>query len=207
MLLTTYMEMKASPAGAPLSNPLAEVRIERETLGPADYLDIWRSVGEPLRWDGRLGMSPLALHAFLGAPTTHLYILRRNESPIGLCEFDRAGEADIELTHFGLIPQAQGRRLGPYLLDQHCAGSGPCRPGASGSTPIPRIIPARSPRIGAQVSPYTNAASNEAERSAADGGAADQQRTALGGAKAGHRATRTVRASYDVQVPAVRAET
>jgi ribosomal protein S18 acetylase RimI-like enzyme len=117
MLLTTYMEMKASPAGAPLSNPLAEVRIERETLGPADYLDIWRSVGEPLRWDGRLGMSPLALHAFLGAPTTHLYILRRNESPIGLCEFDRAGEADVELTHFGLIPQAQGRRFGPYLLD------------------------------------------------------------------------------------------
>lgn len=116
-LLTTYMEMTTRPARAPLSNPLADARIERETLAPADYLDIWRSVGEPLLWDGRLAMSPQALHVFLTAPTTHLYILRRNDSPIGLCEFDRAGEADVELTHFGLIPQAQGRGLGPYLLD------------------------------------------------------------------------------------------
>jgi ribosomal protein S18 acetylase RimI-like enzyme len=116
-LLTTYMELMALPDRAPLSSPLAEARIDRETLAPADYLDIWRSVGEPLLWDGRLGMSALALHAFLTAPTTHLYVLRYNGSPIGLCEFDRVGEADVELTHFGLIPQAQGRRLGPYLLD------------------------------------------------------------------------------------------
>ena len=116
-LVTTYMEMTAPPAGAPLSNPLADASIERETLAPADYLDIWRSVGEPLLWGGRLGMSPQALHTFLTAPTTRLYIVRRNDSPIGLCEFDRAGETEVELTHFGLIPPEQGRRLGSYLLD------------------------------------------------------------------------------------------
>ena len=117
LLLTTYMEITAPPRGAPRSSHFADARIERETLAPADYLDIWRSVGDPLLWDGRLGMSPKALHAFLTAPTTRLYIVRCKDSPIGLCEFDRAGEPDVELTHFGLIPQAQRRQLGPYLLD------------------------------------------------------------------------------------------
>ena len=116
-LLTTYMEMMAPPTGAPLSKPLREARIERETLAPDAYLRIWRSVGEPLGWDGRLQMSLNDLHAFLMAPATHLYILRLNSAPIGLCEFDRAGGPEVELTHFGLIPQVQGRGLGPYLLD------------------------------------------------------------------------------------------
>lgn len=74
-LLTTYMEMTVLLARAALSSSLADARIERETLAPADYLDIWRSVGEPLLWDGRLCMSPQSLHVFLTAPTTHLYIL------------------------------------------------------------------------------------------------------------------------------------
>lgn len=116
-LLITYMEMTVPPTGAPLSNPVREASIERETLTLDAYLEIWRSVGEPMGWDGRLRMSRDDLHAFLTAPTTHLYILRLNSAPIGLCEFDRAGEAEVELTNFGLVPQAQGRGLGPYLLD------------------------------------------------------------------------------------------
>jgi GNAT superfamily N-acetyltransferase len=43
--------------------------------------------------------------------------LRLEREPVGLCEFDGVGKGDIELKHFGLIPGAQGYRLGPYLLD------------------------------------------------------------------------------------------
>jgi ribosomal protein S18 acetylase RimI-like enzyme len=116
-LLTTYMEMTAPPAGARVPCPLTEAEITREAPPPETYLAIWRSVGDPLGWDGRLQMSRDDLAAFLRRATTHLYILRLGSLPVGLCEFEGVGGAEVELTNFGLIPSAQGRRLGPYLLD------------------------------------------------------------------------------------------
>jgi ribosomal protein S18 acetylase RimI-like enzyme len=44
--------------------------------------------------------------------------LRVDGEAAGLCEFTAVGQPVVELTHFGLIPAFQGRRLGPYLLDQ-----------------------------------------------------------------------------------------
>jgi GNAT superfamily N-acetyltransferase len=35
---------------------------------------------------------------------------------LGICEFDRTDFPQIELQNFGLIPRAQGRGLGPWLL-------------------------------------------------------------------------------------------
>jgi ribosomal protein S18 acetylase RimI-like enzyme len=92
-------------------------RVGKETLAPASYLALWRRVGEPLGWDERLLMSPGALQEFLDRPTTWVYVLRLDGAPMGLCEFDGVGRAEVELTHFGLVPEAQGKRLGPYLLD------------------------------------------------------------------------------------------
>lgn len=57
------------------------------------------------------------LLAFLRSDSTALYILRHGGRSVGLCEFEGVGERDLELKHFGLIPEVQGRRLGPYLLD------------------------------------------------------------------------------------------
>jgi len=62
-------------------------------------------------------MSPSDLQEILSNPTTHVYILRLNGSAIGLCEFEGVGQANVELTNFGLIREAQGQRLGLYLLD------------------------------------------------------------------------------------------
>ena len=116
-LLVTYMQMRVRPAGEPLPSPVENAVLAPERLEAEQFLSLYRAVGEPLRWDQRLRMPADDLDAFLRSPSTAIYILRVGGRAVGLCEFDRIDTADIELTHFGLIPEMQGRRLGPYLLN------------------------------------------------------------------------------------------
>ncbi len=116
-LLVTYMEMRGRPTGEPLPVPVESAAFALERLTAEQFLPLYRAVGEPLRWDQRLRMPADALDTFLRSPSTAVYVLRVGGLAVGLCEFDRVDTADIELTHFGLIPEMQGRRLGPYLLN------------------------------------------------------------------------------------------
>lgn len=116
-LLVTYMEQLAPPQGGALSSPLAAAGIAEERPDADDYLSLYQSIGMPLQWDERLRMTREGLLAFLRTRSTALYILRHDGQSVGLCEFVGVGEKDVELKHFGLVPDVQGRRLGPYLLD------------------------------------------------------------------------------------------
>lgn len=117
-LLVTYMEQVVPPRGAALSPPVAAVRIAKEVLDVEGYLQLYQSVGESLQWDERLRMPRDELATFLLSCCTALYILRHEGQPVGLCEFEGIGAPEVELKHFGLIPDVQGRGLGPYLLDR-----------------------------------------------------------------------------------------
>mgnify|MGYP001596740614 CR=1 FL=1 len=117
-LLVTYMELCAPPAGrAPLPAPVAGLAFRAERLPVEDYLALYREIGTPLTWDSRLDMAQEDLAHFLSAASTAIFILRENGQAVGLCEFDAVETPDIELTHFGLVPAAYGRRIGPFLLD------------------------------------------------------------------------------------------
>src|SRR5579863_3407370 len=117
-LLVTYLEMTAPPAEPALVAPENALAIARETVDRAAYLDLYRAVGGPFQWDQRLRMPTSELDRILRDPATHLFVFRRNGEAIGLCELNGVGEPEIELANFGLVPAAQGRRLGPYLLDR-----------------------------------------------------------------------------------------
>ncbi|PSJ59424.1 GNAT family N-acetyltransferase [Pseudaminobacter soli (ex Li et al. 2025)] len=117
-LLVTYMEMTHPPEGAALSVPAAAASIGRETLTPEDYLALYRAVGAPLNWDHRLRMPSDQLRDFLGDCATHVYVLRLDGRAVGLCEFEGVGRREVELVHFGLSPEVQGQKLGPWLLDR-----------------------------------------------------------------------------------------
>lgn len=62
-------------------------------------------------------MPAQALVAWLKLDTSHIHILREDGKAVGLCEFDAAEFPTVELTHFGLVPNARGRGLGSFLLD------------------------------------------------------------------------------------------
>ena len=116
-LLVTYMEMLAAPRGAPLACPLPGVTVARERLDLSSYVDLYRAVGGPVRWDQRLRMPEAELETVLASASTHIHVLRVDGEAAGFCEFNGVEEAAIELAHFGLVPAVQGKRLGPFLLD------------------------------------------------------------------------------------------
>jgi GNAT superfamily N-acetyltransferase len=114
-LPVTYMELREAPAPAPLR--LKPERIGLEVLTRAAYLDLYRRVGEPLRWDQRLLMPEAALETLLAGGNLHIYVVRDGTGgPLGFCEFERSAFPEIELKHFGLVPEAQGHGIGTWLL-------------------------------------------------------------------------------------------
>lgn len=127
-LLVTYMEMLAPPQGAPLAPPLPCAVVARERLGPPGYLDLYRAVGGPVQWDQRLRMAEAELETLLADDATHIHVLRVDGEVAGFCEFNEVGQSSIELVHFGLVPAFQGRRLGPFLLDQSLRAAWSHRP-------------------------------------------------------------------------------
>jgi GNAT superfamily N-acetyltransferase len=88
-----------------------------ERLTRPSYLALYTQVGESLGWDQRTRMPDAELDALLNGTALRIYLLRDHRGePLGFCEFDRTHFPQIELKHFGLISDAQGRGLGPWLL-------------------------------------------------------------------------------------------
>jgi len=115
-LLVTRMEMAEAPS-AFVPSPPPDAHVAREWLDRAAYLDLYRGVGGPVQWDQRLRMPAEALDALLADEGTHLYVLRADGEASGLCELVGVGGDAVELANFGLLPAAQGRGLGSYLLN------------------------------------------------------------------------------------------
>ena len=117
-LLVSYMEMTAPPAGPIVPPPVASAVVARERLVRADYLALYRAVGDAVQWDQRLRLSELALDALLRDDAMHIHVLRCDGVASGLAEFECVGANDVEMVNFGLVPAMQGKKLGPYLLDR-----------------------------------------------------------------------------------------
>jgi ribosomal protein S18 acetylase RimI-like enzyme len=110
-----YMEQRTAPLLEP--SALAAAVVAAERLRTAEYLALYRRVGEPVRWDQRLQMPLEDLQALLVGEDLRVYVLRNSAGlSLGLCEFDRSGFPDIELKNFGIVPETQGRGLGRHLL-------------------------------------------------------------------------------------------
>jgi ribosomal protein S18 acetylase RimI-like enzyme len=115
VLRVTYLEQN-EPASPPALYWGSE-RVTVERLTREHYLALYHRVGEALRWDQRSNMPAADLEALLAGGSLRIYVLRdRNAAAIGFCEFDRSRFPQVELKNFGLVAEAQGRGLGPWLL-------------------------------------------------------------------------------------------
>jgi len=114
LLRVTYLEQRVPPQHALY---WGSEQVSLEQLSRAAYLDLYQRVGQPLGWNQRLTMPDAELDALLDGESLRIYVLRDvGEQALGLCEFDRSDFPHIELKNFGLVPAAQGRGLGSWLL-------------------------------------------------------------------------------------------
>ncbi len=118
-LIFTYMEMTERPVLA-AEQPDYPLRLERlERPSRADYLALFRLVGEPWLWCERLLETEAGLDAILKDPSHQVYAVRdERDAPVGMLdlEFGRPGEAKI--AYLGLLPDLTGQGHGRWLIGE-----------------------------------------------------------------------------------------
>ena len=115
--IVTSLEMRQRPVAiVPAKSALKLVEWLRPI--PADaYRDLYRQIGQPWLWAGRLAIDAASLPVILNAPTTQvLAATRRDGTRVGLLELDFAVPGACEIVHFGLVPDVIGRDHGLWLL-------------------------------------------------------------------------------------------
>lgn len=116
----TFLEMTAPPSRPPPPHPSRRLALLRaEAIPRAYYLYLFRQVGEPWLWSGRLSWTDQQLDGWLAAPELALFVLYLDGWPAGFAELHSAADAGTcNIEYFGLVPQATGRGLGAFFLDK-----------------------------------------------------------------------------------------
>lgn len=111
----TYLEMKTAPSVEPVE--LGEYVLKRrESIEVGDYLDIYKAVGRDYLWNYRPGQTTSEIEEILHSRDTWVYLLTQGDRTVGLAELDAHNPKDIELVHFGLIPELIEQGLGRKFL-------------------------------------------------------------------------------------------
>ena len=113
---TTYLEMRARPSAA-LAPPPPGVQVVRAVRPSVRfYRYLYDAVGLPWHWYDRRRMAAAELAAILDDDRVEVHVVYRDGVPAGYTELDRRGPGEVELAYFGLLPEAIGMKLGPWLL-------------------------------------------------------------------------------------------
>lgn len=114
----TFLEMTSRPTGPtpPLPMSAETALIGAHQPPPGYFLYLYRAVGEPWEWTDWLESEPAQVEAFVRDPEVSLFTLMVQGWPGGFFMFDTREAGVCDLAYFGLVPEAIGRGLGPWLL-------------------------------------------------------------------------------------------
>lgn len=113
--LVTYLEMLENPQ-------LADITLEGFTLQHEQtpdvktYIDLYREIGRDYIWNYRPSQTEEQIKEIVQSDKTRLYYLYKDGTPIGLAELDVTKSDDVEMVHFGLLPQYIGSGIGKQFL-------------------------------------------------------------------------------------------
>jgi ribosomal protein S18 acetylase RimI-like enzyme len=118
--VVTFLEIRnrPSPDGVPPNRPSENTVRLREVQSPDLnwYRALYRRAGAHWLWFSRLEMTDEQLAAMLNSSTNELYVAEHEGSEVGMAELDRSHPPDVEITFFGLFPEAIGKRLGRAFM-------------------------------------------------------------------------------------------
>lgn len=115
-VVVSFLRMDSPPA-TPAPPLPAGAEIHRETeCDVARYRYFYNNIGAEYVWWLRRTMSDRQLAALLRDPDTEIHVLSHHGQPAGFFELDRSNAPLVNLSYFGLLPDAVGRHLGyPFL--------------------------------------------------------------------------------------------
>ncbi|MBV6658766.1 MAG: GNAT family N-acetyltransferase [Devosiaceae bacterium] len=94
---------------------------------PADlsvFKRLYHAVGDPWLWFGRLLKGDDYIRSVMTAPETTLrYLVDPSGQEVGLVETQKQGMDTLEVTYFGLVPEATGKGLGPAMMEHGVAAA------------------------------------------------------------------------------------
>ena len=119
--VVTSLEMRSPPTAA--AGPAkSALKLER-WRAPVDrdrYRSLFREIGAPWLWQGRLIMPDADLSKILDHPDIEVHVAtRRDGTPVGLLELDFRVPHEFEIAYFGLSPAMTGNGHGAWLM-AHC---------------------------------------------------------------------------------------
>lgn len=116
--IVTYLEMTEPPADLAMPPPAGMQLRKWPTPDLAWYRDLFRSIGEPWLWFSRAVMPDNLLAAIITDPRVEIHTLQKDGRDIGMIEINRLDPPSVELSYFGLTPDAIGQGAGRYLIKQ-----------------------------------------------------------------------------------------
>jgi GNAT superfamily N-acetyltransferase len=112
----TYLEMFTQPERVVLPPREGLVVVHAKNPSVAYYRFLHDTVGQDYDWPRCTRLSNAELAALLHDPRVEVHVLMAHGVPAGFAELDRRIEGEIELVHFGLMPEFIGQGLGRYFL-------------------------------------------------------------------------------------------
>ena len=112
----TFLRMTRRPEGParPLPADASVQRVEGCTV--AFYRYLYATVGHDYVWWLRRTLPDRELAEILADPDVSIHVLYRGGQPAGFFELERRPGGVMNLSYFGLMPQAVGQRLGVAFL-------------------------------------------------------------------------------------------
>ena len=115
-MTVTFLRMERPPgvAAPPLPSNTSLVRLAHPTVPFYRYL--YDTVGASYLWWLRRALPSSALAGILDDPAVSVHVLYRDGEPAGFFELDGRARPDVNLSYFGLMPQAVGSGFGRAFL-------------------------------------------------------------------------------------------
>ena len=115
-VVVTFLRMERPPSGpAPELPPDCAVRVVENCTVP-QYRFLYNTVGAPYVWWLRRTLPDAELAALLANPSVSIHVLERDGKWAGFYELDQSNWPNVNLSYFGLMPDAVGQRVGFAFL-------------------------------------------------------------------------------------------
>lgn len=112
----TFLRMDERPSDPPPPLPENAVAIRVDPCSVPYYRYLYNTVGGPHVWWLRRIAPDQEIATLLAMPRVAIFVLYVHGEPLGFYELDARPWPDVNISYFGLVPHAVGRKLGPPFL-------------------------------------------------------------------------------------------